>query len=1135
MPSRFFRKRLVSCYSSKGLGRPFIVLALAIAFSFPGINSTSILTASSCYAQVTPATQPQQPDLDSAMKYHSSLLQRPSPGYLYDRFYNTWLDTSSPESLKQFLVDRANSPTAEAADRVLLAFFYAKQSNDVDALRQLQLALKINPDNNASTLYQMAIVEARMLELDSALENLRKAADANPTAEQAIKFAQLRGKLLIQDNQVDEAAKVWGDLIRQNPNDFGLMEDLIELQVSEGMFKQAEVLSDTLIAKTEDPFQKVIRTLRKGDILQRGGNQAKALEVYDKTLAQVGMNTWIERELVGQIEQVFRREDDLIGLNKHLVKLIDANRSRVLIRKTQAAVLMELGKFDEAIAAYEKIIQLTPGSRENREAFIDLLTRANKNDRAIKQMEALIAQHVEDAELQVQLAELCQKSSKPNEAKAALDRFISLSDDSEYSYLRAARLFEKFDDLDSAKDAYRTALEKFQDSDSLKEAWADFLFRSGSKDEAIKVWQELAKGTDRSGLVRLARLVSVRKKSQVALDMLLARYDDFKLDSIYLGQLCNEAIALKKFPQAVGWATERLRLAKTSSDVDAALQIATLIVVEAKQSEAVIQRLRDNAGRSAVETCLLVELLERSSLRDEAETTLRTSFEASKAAKADQDTQTLAKQWVRLAQGRRDWKGAVKAARELLDLPGGRTSPNVRQLIQLYGRVNDDKAALQWIPEWKRLSPGSSVPWSSEAMLLEQVGNMGESILVLRQASRKFPNDADLLSQLAKKYIQAGRATEAQQIFWRQYRDSDKLADKIRWAGELATVAEIDPLVQSFETRRRNNPQSIEPLLSLAQVYRVVGDTKKQREALQQAARLKKDSLPLLMEVATLEEAVGDWEKAIQTLERASKIDKTNQTKHKIATIYFDYGDAEEAVGWLQKIASEANSTADDIEKLAVPMVRNNNWEELLAFLAPNVVRFPDNYRIRYLVAVANEELGNNDVAESQFFNLLQVNQDAPIANVRPNPRNNGTLTYLDQALPPSAIDLKRLLTETPRYAYSYRESAGAYHRINGGSVRHPSFTSGMLLPSDLEACRDYSLSHLCELALVSPEEDVKKLQGKLERLGIENAKLLLANVNAAKAFVDPVLLIDIDPDNEAALAFAASSDVKTTFRKSIV
>ena len=433
---------VLSCFSPERTFRSLIFIVAVIALGLPSASSPCFNAANQCHAQENPASEDLQADLQEAMKYHSALLRRPNPGYLYTRFYNAWLDAASQEELKEFLVTRANAPEADAADRLLLAFFYVKQGKDVEALQQFRLALKSKPDNIA-TLYEMAIIEARTHDYESALKNLSTAASAKPSPAEGIKIAQLRGKLLVRNRQVDEAVKVWDELTKNNPDDLGLMEDLIELQISEGLLKQAEALSDKLIDKTKDPFQKVTRQLRKGDILQRGESSAKALLVYTDTLAQAGMNTWIEREILGRIEQLFRREDDLIGLEKHLRKLTEANSIRVAIRKNHAKILMELGQVDESISAFEKIIELTPGSRENREAFTNLLIQADKTDRAVKQLEALIAQHSKDAELQIRLAELCNKISAPEKVKAALDQFILLSGSTESSHLRTARLLRK--------------------------------------------------------------------------------------------------------------------------------------------------------------------------------------------------------------------------------------------------------------------------------------------------------------------------------------------------------------------------------------------------------------------------------------------------------------------------------------------------------------------------------------------------------------------------------------------------------------------------------------------------------------------------------------------------------------------
>ena len=144
---------------------------------------------------------------------------------------------------------------------------------------------------------------------------------------------------------------------------------------------------------------------------------------------------------------------------------------------------------------------------------------------------------------------------------------------------------------------------------------------------------------------------------------------------------------------------------------------------------------------------MLVELLERGLLSQEADQALQQNMTA---GQGDAEAlRMLGRQKVRLLEGRQDWPTAAAAAEELLKMPGGRKSVNVRRLVELHMRSGDDQSALNWINEWKRLSPGSMLPWLQQASLLERMSNYKESINVMRAATRAFPDEPDLFARLA--------------------------------------------------------------------------------------------------------------------------------------------------------------------------------------------------------------------------------------------------------------------------------------------------------------------------------------------------------------------------------------------------
>ena len=1068
-----------------------VVFLLAIVFAFSPLQAQ---------------TDSSDASLAKAMKYHKVLQARPNSGYLFDRFYNTWLDSSSLDDLEAFLTKKVAEKSA-TNDQLLLAFFYTKQGDDIRALEQFRLALKNDP-TNAPALYEKAVVEARTLDFETALKDLDSALQAKTKPEEAIKIAQLKGKLLVRNRQNAEAIKVWEALVKANPTNDGVIEDVIELQISEGLYDEADSLSDKLIAITKDPYQKVMRRLRKGDIFQRAGKRKKALDVYGQTLGQVGMDTWLEREILGQIEQLFRREDDLIGLKDHYASLIKAESKRMAIRKAHSKVLFEIGMADEAIKSFEEIIKLTPGNRANRVAFVELLSRAEKLDLAVKQTESLIEQYPKDAELQIKLAQLNFKNGNKEKVEAAINNFITVSECTEYAYLRAARLLEKYDNVTKAGEIYEKAVATFPESESAEETHASFLHKNEKKEEAIAIWKKLAAGGDRSQLVRIARIVGSRQEHAAAFEMLQSRFEDFKRDSIYLGQLCTEAIALKKFEDAVPWVQDRVKFAKKAGDLDTCMGQAIQVISSSEKSAAIIKELSENKNRTVSTTCLLAELLERDLQNEKADELLKTTLSTFASGENSRESvQMLSRQQVRLFMNRQEWNAAAEASKKMIGLPGGRNSVNIRQLVDLYIRAGQFDSALTWVGEWKQTSPGSLLPWLNESQIHERQGDYKKSISVLRMATQKFPNDADLFAQLGQRYLRNGQYKDAERIYWRQYEESKNLSDKLRWSERLAdlsgTTGETEELVAKFEERKRNNPKSIEPLLAIAQVHRIADNYEERRMALLEATRIQKDSLPLMMEIARLEESEGEWEKAIETLEEAAKLDKTTRAREKIARLYIQYGESEEGFARMLEIAGGENSTARDVESIASAIIDTEDWEQTREFLLPQLTRFNNDYRLKFMLAVTNERLDLVADAQEGFFELMGPQEE--IKGLKKNANGmgvyfGGQMQMVKVVLPADASDLYEVMMQKQYSQAGYRSA------------------NEIELPETVQECKRYALTQLTGLYEALNESEQGILRNRVKQFGY-NSDLLFSDALAVGEDGDSEGLIDANPENEVALA----------------
>ena len=1046
-----------------------------------------------------------------ALKYHGVLRKRPNPGYLFDRFFNAWLDEASVESLEAFLKQQAAEPDA-SSDGLLLAFFYAKQGEDVRAIEQFRKTLANDP-SNAAAWYEKGVLEARTLDFETALKDLDQAAAANPDEELEIRVAKLRGQLLIRNRQRDEALKVFQALINKKPDDEELAEDVIELQLGEGLYDEAAEAAQQLIARTKDPYRKVLRRLRLGDIRQQGGARDAAIKIYQDTLKEVGDGSWLEREILAQIERVYRREDDIAALKKQYQALLEDFPRRVGVRRGFARVLADSGDSEAAIEQFKAILKITPGDRDNQEAFVQLYLRAGDSAGAKKQLEALIKQNPDDGELYVQLAEVAKETKEDDVVRRAVDEFLARSDKGEYAYLRAARLLERLEQPEAAKQKYAALAEAFPDSAAAKEAFAAFLYKTDAKDEAIALWKKAAAGDDPQQAVRVARALAARQEHQAAYDLLAERKDAFSRDSLFLAQLVDAALALKKFDEATPLARRRVDLATTPAELEDAVAQAAKAIERGELMSATLAEMKTNHGTTQ-RACLYAELLDRSGDIQQANQVLEPLAKAGDLLAVSQQ--------IRLSRQRRDWSAAIVAARRMIDLPGGRKSRNVRRLVELHERSFQIAKALEWIPEWKKLSPGSTTPWLTESRLLLIDGKPDAALNSLRTAAREFDGATEIRTRLAQLYQSTGKLADAERIYWREYESSEDLVGKLRAVEQLARVADqrgkTTTLVENFEERRRANRTSIEPLMALATIHRVTNNYEKRLQTLAEAANMRPDDLQLLQQIARIQEREGDWEKARDTLLMAMKLDKTSRTRSQLAGLHLRWGNAEQGYALLYENLDEQQDPRQ-IESLADAMISVSDWERAAEFLAPRVAKWPDDYRLRYLLAVAYEETDNLPAAVEQFLAVIESEKEVNGSAPAPANQMHNYYEQMCKIAPPGVrnlVEMNQLRYQV--YAYrNQRNNMRAYMSSSGrGNSRIP-------IPPRLETTQRHAVVHLGSIAQLLDEDQVDALREALEQTHIAEADVMLEmGGNATNRNIAASQLIEKFPDRDTVQAFAA-------------
>ena len=1052
----------------------------------------------------------EEPVSEKAQRYYDSLLKRPAPGPVFDRFYTAWLETRTSDDLAAWLEQQANAPDATPAARLILAYHHLRQGDNQKAIAAFRAATATSPDNPEAWL-QQATAEARTLDFDSALASLDKATAANPPTTTRSRILQLKGRLLARSGKATEAVKVWQDLIAAAPDDEDLKEDLIELQLQEGLTSEALATAESLAAATTDPYRRIQRRLRIGDIHQRAGNREKAVATYLACLDETGSDSWLEKEILSQLDQTFRRDDAIDALVAQYRTLTAKFPQRTTLRRRFATLLVETGATDEAITTFTDLLARTPGNREVREAFTDLLLKAGKSDDAVSQLRELIRLHPEDLELTVRLADLLNTANRKPDAKAAVSDFLTKSDQSETAWLRAASLLERFQLTSDSLDTLRKAASQFPDSEAVQDALAVSLHKAGSKDDAFAVWRKLASSTDKNRVLSVARSAAARDELTFAADLLTERLPDFPKDPLYLLQLCETAERTDRHAQAVPWARTLVSLASDPVDLEAAMTVLLRISEKAGQTETLLAQLRTEAT-SPQDKCLLAELLDRTGDPRASEATLK-------------EVETTAPELaiailVRLQSQRGDLAGAAASMKRLVESPSGRKSVHVQRLTELYERAGKLSDALAWIPEWKKLSPGSNLPWQKEASLHLALGNSKEALRSLREASQEFDDNEDLKAMLAEAYRTDGKYADATRLYTLLYEEAKELSAKIRWAAALAETArdadKLPDLIEQFEERRKANRTSLLPILSLAEIHRVAENYEARTAALAEAARLKAGDLDILLEIARLAEAEGDFKRALETLREAEPLDPSGKVRQRIARVHFASGDTPKGMAALEELANSANFDARQLEALADALCDQELWKEAAAFLAPRLQKFPADYRLHYLLGCALEESEQPAAAAKAFLHILSIKDDLPAPASSTPTAANLQRDYLDSLRPYVPADVVDIISLTNAYqAYQYR---------NNRASRSASAGSSPTIPAKRDETRSFALVHLASLAQQGDDATRATLTEQLRSAGITSADLIIESVqgNRIDRQIDLAERIDKDPENESLLALAA-------------
>ncbi len=1012
-------------------------------------------------------------------KYHQVLMKRPESTVLFEKFYSNWLSKHSEESLEIFLKQR--TAKGATADMQIYAYLMMQRGRDLEALKVLNSAVDLDA-KNAQVFLDRAKVYSQLLDFEKAITDVDAALKLGSDNELfLLKANKLKGRYLTRQGLADEAIAHWGDLAKKNPDDQELIEDVIDILMGDGLYQAALEHAEKLKNSTRDPYKKALRTLRVADILQKKGDRDKALLTYKENLNLAGADSWLERELIAQIENLFRKEENLEGLRLELEGFSKKYPQRTQITQKLANFYSETNEHKKAQELYLDIIKRSPDNTELKNGLLQALEKAGNYDASRDLLISMIQLLPKDAELEIKLAEVYNKLKNKEKALEHLRLFSTKIEQNAGNALRYANIIRSLAYKDEAVTAFEQAIKTYPDNDEVKFSAAEYFVLIDKKKSASVLWNQLANSKNVETIIKLIDVLLFNSEKETAFKLVVANEQEFKTKKSFINSAINVAKANKDNAAMIRLSKISLQLADSPTEIDSSILKFSKVIEQLDMISVTLKELKAKKKLTNKDQFLLVSLLGINGEQEESEKILQ------QLAKGEDIAALLIS--VRVYERRYELDEAAKTMERILTLPEGLKATYLKQLSRIYEDYENLEDALDATQRWKKLTPNDKAAWLTEVELLEASGKSIEALEALRRGVERFEEEEEVQAKLAALYFDNSNFAQASRIYWKLYDNSKDLEDRIRWVSELARTASAhnttNQLIDTLSERRRTSPKAVAPLMALAEVYRSEKRYKERRTLLMEATRLRPEDSAILIEVAKSDLTQGQRDSAIKLLKSAQKVDKKGVATKRLAQLYFKNNDYKQGMAELEKLTS-GKLDARVIEGLVLDLLKQQAFEEAKDYLTQHLGKFPKDGRLRLLASIIDYEVGFVEQSFNSSIELL--NSELEMNGVKTGWKvddliNRGQGFTQDKNL----SELVKASTVAP-FVYTKLQAlsiSNSYQQYSGGLG-----AGNSLLPGDKESLILITRLHACKMLNDVSGELRSQWEAKLKNSGVKDTEL---------------------------------------------
>jgi len=711
--------------------------------------------------------------------------------------------------------------------------------------------------------YWMALTYEKLGQLNQTVAHLRAAIQEDPDYNDA-KYKLAR--IYLGARLYDEAGKLIGEVLASQPERVDALVLRAAIHASKGEKDQARAdLDQVLKLKPQDP--EGLRVMAALD--WQDGNKDQAIERLRKGLAAHPDDVSLQVTLA-EFLMASGHAEEALPIYRHL---IEQQSDQLAHRVRLAQALISLKKADEAEAVLRNAVETMEDNMPAIKALLEFKAKTQGVEAVLAELDKLIAQYPEEAELRFMQTGIYLRQKKPDKARAALEEIVEHFQ-GEPDALKAKNMLAELalmsNDMKRARRLIGEVLEKSpQDATALTLRGRMTLMEDGSADSAIadfraalvsrpkdlQLLQFLAGAHLRKGEMDLAQ-ETLAKAAELAPDdpaihlrlaglMKQRKMDDAAIKQ--LDQFLQRKFDLKVAMQLFRWQMERKNY---------------------RQAEQLAQRIAREMPKQGTGDYLLGVVAQARQQWDKSLDLFEQALE--KQPKALEPLQGLVQSYMAMKQ-------PDKARQRILAML--KANPDHFPAQYLLGEVlwnqgNKSEAMAAW-QKAISMKPDWPLPYQRLAKVYLEKGEIEKAVDQYRKALEADPENQQRYLDLALLLQSLGKADEAMAVY---DRGLEKFPESLILKNNLASLlldyhhdkaglAKAERLAEALENSR--NPAFLDTLAWLR--YRQ-GRSMEAREYIDRAVAKAGDQPVLLYHQAQILAQLNDTGEACASLEKAIQL-----------------------------------------------------------------------------------------------------------------------------------------------------------------------------------------------------------------------------------------------------------------------